>query len=111
MHCFLEVEMCSQRRQVVGVVIHVMAVTGLTGPAVAAPIMGYDAIAVLEEEQHLRVPVIGAQWPAVREHDWLSRTPVLEVDLRSVLNGDSVHFWFSCLVVRRSRTARLCSLL
>jgi hypothetical protein len=26
---------------------------------------GYDAIAVLEEEQHLRVPIIGRQRPAV----------------------------------------------
>jgi hypothetical protein len=75
-------------------VIHVVAATGLSGAAMAAPVVGYDAIAVFEEKQHLRVPVIGAQWPAVREHDWLSRTPVLEVDLRSVLNGDSVHFLF-----------------
>src|SRR5258705_8729827 len=108
MHGPFEVEMCGQRRQVVGVMIHVMASTGLSGAAMAAPVVGYDAIAVLEEEQHLRVPVIGAQWPAVREHDWLSGTPVLEVDLRSVLNSDSAHFLFSWFVVRRSRTAGLC---
>src|ERR1700739_4388798 len=111
MHRFLEVEMCGHRRQVAGVVIHVMAAAGLSGAAMTTPVVGYDAIAVLEEEQHLRVPVIGAQWPAVREHDWLSGTPILEVDLRSVLNCDSAHFLFSWFVVRRSRTARLCSLL
>src|ERR1700732_1808803 len=94
MHRFLEVEVRGQRRQVVGIVIHVMAATGLRRAAMAAAVVGYDAITVIEEEHHLRVPVIGAQWPAVREHNWLSRTPVLEVDLRSVLNGDSVHFLF-----------------
>jgi len=31
----------------------------LGGPAVASSVMGDDAIAVFEEEQHLRVPIIG----------------------------------------------------
>jgi hypothetical protein len=35
-----------------------MAVAGLGGSAVASPVMGYDAIAVVKEEQHLRIPVI-----------------------------------------------------
>jgi hypothetical protein len=33
MHRTLEVEMCGQRRQVVGVMIHVMAAAGLGGAA------------------------------------------------------------------------------
>src|SRR4029453_13053134 len=61
--------------------IHVMAATGLGGAAMAAPVVGYDAIAVLEEEQHLRVPVIGRQRPAVAEDDRLSAAPVLIIDL------------------------------
>src|SRR6266498_4892991 len=61
--------------------IHVMAATGLGGAAMAAPVVGYDAIAVLEEEQHLCVPVIGRQRPAVAEHDGLTFAPVLVVDL------------------------------
>ena len=37
--------MRGQRRQVVGVVIHVVAVAGLGRAAVAAPVVGDDAIA------------------------------------------------------------------
>jgi len=51
-----EIEMCRQRGQVVGVVVHVVAVAGLGGSSVAAPVMGDDTVAVLEEEHHLRIP-------------------------------------------------------
>src|SRR5713226_4283874 len=91
MHRSFEVEMRGQRRQVVGVVIHVMAATGLAGAAMAAPVVGYDAIAVLEEEQHLRVPIIGRQRPAVAEDDGLTFTPVFVVDLRAVIGSDCGH--------------------
>jgi len=33
--------------------IHVVAISGLRGTAMSAPIVGYDAIAMLQEEQHL----------------------------------------------------------
>src|ERR1700693_2635446 len=95
MHRFLEVEMCGQRTQVVGVVIHVMAATGLSGASMAAPVVGYDAIAVLEEELHLRVPIIGRQRPAVAEHDGLTFTPVLVEDLNAVFGGDRTHGRYS----------------
>jgi hypothetical protein len=42
-----------------------MAATGLRGSTMSAPVVGYDAIAVVEEEQHLRVPIIGREWPAM----------------------------------------------
>jgi len=54
-----EVEMCGQRRKVISVMIHVVAVTDLGGTAMSAPVVGYNAIAMLEEEQHLRVPIVG----------------------------------------------------
>src|SRR5258705_8970257 len=97
MHGPFEVEMCGQRRQVVGVMIHVMAATGLRGAAVAAPVVGYDAIAVLEEEQHLRVPVIGTQRPPMVEDDRLRvlRPPVLVENLYAVFSRDCVHVGFS----------------
>ena len=56
-----------------------------------APVMGDDMIAVVEEEQHLRVPVIGRQRPAMTEHDGLTFAPVLiiDVDVGSVFFSDS----------------------
>jgi hypothetical protein len=51
----------------------------------ASAVMRYDAIPVLEEEQHLRVPVIGRQRPAMAEHDGLTFAPVLVVDCRLLL--------------------------
>src|SRR5258705_8681861 len=49
-------------------VIHVVAVRHLARAAMPAAVMGDDAIAVLEEEQHLGVPVVAGQRPAVAEH-------------------------------------------
>src|SRR5436309_7666582 len=67
-----------------------MAVARLGGSAVASSVMGDDAIAVFEEEQHLRVPVIGRQRPTMAEDDGLSFAPVLiiDVDVGSVLRSD-----------------------
>src|SRR5258707_15719097 len=90
-HNVLQIEMRGQSRQVVGVMIHVMATTGLGGAAMAAPVVGYDAIAVLEEEQHLRVPIIGRQRPAVAEDHRLSRAPILVVDLCAIFGSYGVH--------------------
>ena len=42
----LEIEMGSQCRQIVGVVVHVVTIAGLRGAAVPAPIMGDNAVAV-----------------------------------------------------------------
>ena len=54
-----EVEMLGQCRQIVGVMIHVVAITGLRGATMSAPIVSDNSITVLEEEQHLRVPIVG----------------------------------------------------
>src|SRR3989449_3785887 len=71
--------------------IHVMAATGLGGASMAAPVVGDDAIAVLEEEQHLRVPIIGRQRPPMAEHDGLTLSPVLVEDLNAVSGRDGRH--------------------
>src|SRR5437899_1772023 len=57
--------------------VHVMAAADLGRTAMAAPVVGDDAIALLEEEHHLGVPVIRRQRPAVAEHDGLPFAPVL----------------------------------
>jgi hypothetical protein len=61
----LEIEMRRHRGEVVDIVIHVVAVADLAGPAVSAAVMSDDAIAVVEEEQHLGVPIVadsGQPW-------------------------------------------------
>src|SRR5271157_4555090 len=75
--------------------IHVMAATGLGGTAMSAPVVRYDAIAVIEEEQHLRVPIIGRQRPTVAKHDGLSFAPVLVVNLRPIFRRNCRHVMFS----------------
>jgi hypothetical protein len=86
-----EIEMCRQRRKVVGIVVHVVAVARLGGSPVAAPVMGDDAIAVQQEEHHLGVPVIGRQRPAMAEHDGLTASPVLVEDFHAIRGSDRAH--------------------
>ena len=99
MHGVFQLKMRCQRRKVVGIMIHVMAVARLGGPAVASSVMGDDAIAVFEEEQHLRVPVIGRERPAMTENYGLSLAPILIINLRSVSGGDRAHELFSWLLL------------
>src|SRR4029077_12949361 len=87
----LEVEMLDHGRKVVRVMIHIMPVANLRRPAVASPVMRYDAIALAQEEQHLRVPVIGRKRPAMAEHNRLTRTPILVEDLDAVFSSDYGH--------------------
>ena len=76
-----------------GVVIHVVAVADLGRAAMAAPIMRDNAVALVQEVKHLRVPVVGAQRPAMMEDDRLGvlRAPILVEDLDAVLGGDIAH--------------------
>src|SRR5205807_3389003 len=62
MHRFLEIEMCGQRCEIVDVVIHVMAATGLSGTAMAAAVVGDDSIAVVEEEHRSEERRVGKEW-------------------------------------------------
>ena len=39
-------------------------------------VVGDDAIAMIEEEHHRRVPIVGRQAPAMAEHDRLRGGPV-----------------------------------
>jgi hypothetical protein len=56
----------------------------------AATVMGNDAVALRLKEQHLGVPVVAAQRPAMVKDDGLAGAPILVEDLRSVLGGDQV---------------------
>ena len=72
-----QVERLDQLGQIVGVLVHVVAVPGLVGAAMAAAVMGDHAKALLAEEQHLLIPGIGRQRPAMGEQDRLARAPIL----------------------------------
>src|ERR1700730_1323106 len=87
--------MRSERREVVGVVIHIVSVAGLAGASVTSPVMGDDAIAVIQEEHHLGVPVVARKRPTVRENDRLAAAPILVVNRSAVFHGDRAHVFFS----------------
>src|ERR1700731_4118830 len=71
--------------------IHVMAAIGLRGTAMSAPVVGYNAITLVQEEQHLRIPIVGRERPAVAKHDGLTFAPVLVINLDTVFCGDGCH--------------------
>jgi hypothetical protein len=48
--------------QVIGIVVPVVPIAQLSRPAVASSVMSHHAITAMEEEEHLRVPLIGRQW-------------------------------------------------
>src|SRR5439155_20160448 len=80
---------------------HAVGVGRRCGPAGAASVVGDDAIAVFEEEQHLRIPLIGRQRPAVAENDRLTFAPVfiIDVDVRSVFFSDSYVWHWNFLLM------------
>src|SRR5215468_3179485 len=71
-----------------------------------APVMRDRAEAVLRQEQHLAVPCVRAQRPAVRERDDRALAPVLVVDFRAVSGGDRAHACTPFAVSARRRGLR-----
>ena|SRR5580700_8291271 len=64
-----------------------------------AAVVRYHAIATLAEEQHLPVPVVSSQGPAVAENYGLSLSPILVLNLRSVFCRDCRHGMLSLILV------------
>ncbi|MNZ70055.1 hypothetical protein D3C78_883750 [compost metagenome] len=87
----LQVQRLDKFGQIVGVGVHLVAVPRLAGTPVATAVMGDATEAVVGEEQHLRFPTVGAQRPAMAEHDRLAGAPVLVVDLGAVAGCDVAH--------------------
>jgi hypothetical protein len=88
-HRVAQVERRDELGEIVGVGVHLVAAPGLTRAAMPAAIVRDAAVAARRQEQHLVVPRIGRERPAVTEDDRLAGAPVLEVDLRAVLDCDS----------------------
>src|SRR6201986_4769427 len=91
-----EVEMLHQSGAIGCVGVHVVAEIGLGRPAMAATIMRNNSVSAQLEEQPLVVPIVCAQRPAVVEHDRLTCSPILVVNLRAVSHCDAAHESFSC---------------
>ena len=64
-----------------------------------SPISRDHSVATLTEVQHLPVPVVRRERPAMAEHYGLALSPVLVVDLRSVFRRDCRHDIFSFGVI------------
>src|SRR5262245_15754344 len=90
-YSILQVQMCGQSCEVVGIMIHVVAVGRLGRAAMTAPVMGDHTKTLAEEEEHLGVPIVCRERPSVTKHDGLSLAPVLVVNLRSIFRGDRTH--------------------
>src|SRR5579864_148409 len=102
-----KIQVLDDRGCVCGVMIHVVTVRHLAGTAMAAAIDADHPVAALDEEQHLSVPVVGAQWPAVMEDDRLPLAPVLVEDVHAVRSCDRAHA-ISPSFVRRWSVEGLC---
>src|SRR5262249_14545022 len=98
-----QAEVLDDRGDVGSIVVHVVTVADLARTAMAAPVMGDDAIALLHEVEHLRIPVVAAQGPAVMLDDSLTRAPVFVKDLNAILCGDRAHYLPSFAWVRRKK--------
>src|SRR5205807_5857896 len=91
MHRISQIERCDECREVIGIGIQIVAVPGLAGSAVAATVMRDAAVALRGQEEHLVLERVGAERPAMAEHDRLPRSPILEIDLRAVVRRDRAH--------------------
>ena len=60
-------------------------------PAMAAPIVSDDPEAFLENEHHLRIPIVGRQRPAMVEEQRPAGPPVFVEQLRAVLRRERRH--------------------
>ena len=93
MHRSLYAQVLDHGRDVVGTVVHIVPVPDLAGTPVATPVVGNDPVTFAQEKQHLRVPIICAQWPAMMEENDLgiAWAPVLVENFNTVSRGDVAH--------------------
>src|SRR5687767_11072349 len=73
--------------------IHLIPAVGLVRTAVTAAVMGNHPEALAEEEDHLIIPVVRRQRPAMMKDDRMrvSGAPVLVEDPGAILGGDCAH--------------------
>src|SRR6267143_5147345 len=82
--CILQVQLFGEGCEIIGVSIHLVTIPRLRGTTVAPAVVRNDSIATIAEEQHLRVPVVRSERPALTEYYRLSRSPVLVENLCTI---------------------------
>lgn len=61
-------------------------------------VVGDAAVAAGRQEEHLVLKSVCTQRPAVAKDYWLSGSPVIEIDLRTVLRLDCTHVFLCCFL-------------
>ena len=86
-----KVQKLDELSQIVSVCVHVVARPGLARATVATTVMSDDTVSLLAKKEHLRVPVVGGEWPAVGEED-RGRTlaPVFVEELSAILSCEKM---------------------
>jgi hypothetical protein len=87
----LQIEFLHQGRQIVGVSVHVVAIPGLAGTAVAAAIVRDAPKSAWHQKIHLIFESVGRERPAMAENYRLSGAPILVIDLGAVFGGKRGH--------------------
>src|SRR5689334_15841804 len=87
----LEIECLHESREIVRVGVHVIAGCRLRRSPMTAAIMRNTAVSMLDEEKHLRIPCVGAEWPAMCERYYCSFAPVLVINLSIIPRLDCGH--------------------
>jgi hypothetical protein len=91
-NCIPQIERFDKSQEIVCISIHVVAAARLARAPVTAPVVGDASITIPGKKKHLILKGIGRQRPAMTEDYWLSRAPVVVVNLRSVFCRDRAHF-------------------
>src|SRR5215471_7913991 len=86
-----EVQMLDDGSRVGGVVVHIVAVRYLARPPVTAAINADHPVPLLDKKQHLSVPVIGTERPAMVEDNRLAAPPIFVENLCAVGGCDYAH--------------------
>src|SRR3546814_9124710 len=85
-----KVESLHQIDHIGRICVHVIAFARLAGTTVTTPVVRNHPIALTKKEHHLIVPIIGAERPAMMEHDCLRifGAPILVEDPSPVLRSE-----------------------
>src|SRR5580704_18597954 len=86
-----KIEMIDDCGRVSSIMVHVVAVRHLARAPMGATVDADHAIAFVDEEKHLGIPVVRAEWPAMMEDDGLAVAPILVENINTILSFNEAH--------------------